>query len=268
MPSEVTKHPIIPPYHLESICQTIAATSEGLTGTEIRKILGDCGIKDTDPEMTKWKRLYNAFVHYQNRNQCSNQILNFLSYSMQPSRYLGKDELFHFRLNELNKCLSFIGVELTKEARFRKINKARTLDEAQQRASHYKYKLELRNVHPEIIKYCKAELLVENYFHSIFEAVKSIASRIRSTTGLYADGTALVDVAFSTANPLIRINLLENDTHRNEHLGLANIIKGLFGLIRNPTAHTPKIHFVIDEEEALDIMCIISLVHKKLDKAI
>jgi len=164
MQASVTKQPIIQSYHLESICQTIAATSEGLTGTEIGKILADCRIVDTDAVGTKWKRLYNAFVHNQNKNQCSNQILNFLSYAMQPSRYLGKDVLYHSRLNELNKSLSFIGIELTEQAKFKKTTKATTLTEAQQRASHFKQKLESRNVHSEIIKYCNAELLVENYF--------------------------------------------------------------------------------------------------------
>jgi len=264
----MTKQPIIQLYHLEGICQTIAATEEGLTGTEIGKILRDCRISDIDSGLTKWKRLYNAFVNEQNRNQCSNQILNFLSFSMQPSRYLGKDELYQFRLNELNQRLSFIGIELTKEARFKNVNKATTLTEAQQRASHFKNKLILRKVHSEIIKYCDNELLDENYFHSVFEGIKSVADRIRNTTGVHADGINLVEVAFSTTNPLIRINLLQNDTDRSEHLGLANIIKGLFGLIRNPTAHTPKIKFIIDEDEALDIISTISLIHKKLDKAL
>jgi hypothetical protein len=46
------------------------------------------------------------------------------------------------------------------------------------------------------------------------------------------------------------------------------MMRGLFGLIRNPTAHTPKIKFIIIEDEALDIMNVISYVHKRLDKAL
>src|SRR5688572_12866261 len=107
MSMAVTKRPIIPPYHLESICKTIAETNDGLTGTEIGKILSDSGIKDPDPSLTKWKRLYNAFVSSQNLHQCSNQILVFLSQAMQPTRYFGKHELFLSRLHELNKRLSF-----------------------------------------------------------------------------------------------------------------------------------------------------------------
>ena len=264
----IKKQYTIQPHHLEPICQVIASTNDGLTGTEIGKILADCGIIDSDPTMTKWKRLYNAFVHSQNAHQCSNQVLKFLSTAMQPSRYLGNNQLYQYRLNELNKTLSFIGLELSDQAKYRVVNKSTTLSEAQQRASHFKYKLEMRNAHQIIFKYCDEELLNENYFHSVFEGVKSVADRIRTMTGLYADGNALVDVAFSTNNPMIRINLLQSDTHRSEHIGLSNLIKGLFGLIRNPTAHTPKIKFIIEEEEALDIMTTVSYIHKLLDKAI
>lgn len=260
--------PFISSFHLESICQMIAETDDGLKGSEIGKILADCQMKDTDPTLTKWKRLYNSFVESQNRLRNSNEILQFIRHAMHPTRYFGQDEIFQRRLNELNKRLSFIGIKMTDSATYENVSKANTLSEAQQRASHYKYKLEIRNVHPDIVKYCNAELLTENYFHSIFEAVKSVAERIRTMTGLYADGNVLADVAFSTAAPLIRINLLRDDTERSEHIGFCNLIKALFGLIRNPTAHTPKIKFTIDEEEALDIMTMVSFVHRKLDKAL
>jgi uncharacterized protein (TIGR02391 family) len=187
---------------------------------------------------------------------------------MKPARYFGKDELFVFRLNELNKRLSFIGLEMSEKALYKPVSKASTLTEAQQRANRFKQKLEARNTHSDIIKYCDPELLAENYFHSVFEAVKSVADRLRIMSGVHADGNPLVDTCFALGNPLIRINLFRSDNERSEHLGLANMMRGLFGLIRNPTAHTPKIKFVIDEEEALDIMTVISFVHKRLDRAL
>ncbi len=98
--------------------------------------------------------------------------------------------------------------------------------------------------------------------------IKSVADRLRTMTGVHADGNALVDTVFSTSAPLIRINLLDTDTARSEHIGLSNLIKGIFGLIRNPTAHEPKIRFPIGEEEALDIMTTISYIHKRLDKVL
>lgn len=263
--SQVTKRPALQPQMLEAICKTIADTNDGLTGSEISKILGDCQIKDIDPANTKWKRLYNAFVTWQNQNLCSNHILKFIQQALQPVRYIGKEEVFQHRRNEINKRLYFIGTELAENGKFRLVETATTITEAEQRASKYKYKLEARSVHSEIFKYCSAELLVENYFHSVFEAVKSIADRIRNLTGLSHDGNQLAEMAFSTDTPRIRINDLQTSTDRSEHVGLSNIIKGMFGIIRNPTAHEPRLKFTINEEEALDIMTTISYIHKKLD---
>ena len=262
-----TLFPIIPSDALEAICFFIADTNNGLTGTEIQRMLRASSITDTDPQLSKAKRLFNAFAHSQDHHQCANQVLFFIASVMKPARYFGKDELFHFRRNELNKRLALIGLELSEKAQYRNVEKAETLSEAQQRASHFKYKLETRLVHAEIYKYCDAELLQENYFHAVFEAVKSIADRLRAMTGLYADGNPLAETVFSTQNPLIKINQLKDDSERSEHLGLLNLIKGVFGLIRNPTAHRPKITFPISEAEALDIMVVISMIHKKLDNA-
>ncbi|MBP4142075.1 TIGR02391 family protein [Flavobacterium sp. P4023] len=263
-----TKRPMFEPHVLEGLCRSIGDTTDGLSGTEIGQILVNSNIPDIDSQNTKWKRLYSAFADWQNKNRCSNHILKFVQDALQPVRYIGKEEAFHNCRLEVNKRLYFIGIELTEEGKFRIVEKATTIAESEQRASRLKHKLENRNVHSAIFKYCKAELLVENYFHSVFEATKSIADRLRTMTGLYADGNALAETSFSTSNPLIKINLLITDTDRSEHIGLCNLIKGIFGLIRNPTAHEPKIKFEITEEEALDILNTVSFIHKRLDKVI
>jgi uncharacterized protein (TIGR02391 family) len=262
------KRQMFAPPILEGLCRTIGDTENGLSGTEIGQILLNSNIPDIDPLNTKWKRLYSAFSDWQNRHQCSNHILRFIQDALQPVRYIGKEETFHNRRLEINKRLSFIGTELTETGKYKEVEKATTIAEAEQRANRLKHKLENRNVHVTIFEYCKAELLVDNYFHSVFEATKSIADKLRQMTGLYADGNALVETAFSTSNPMIQINYLRNDTDRSEHIGLCNLIKGIFGLIRNPTAHEPKIKFEITEDEALDILNTISFIHKRLDKAI
>lgn len=264
----MAKRPVILAHQLESICKFVADTELGLRGQEIERILGESNIPDVSPGITKWKRLFNAFAEWQNKHGCSDHILTFLKLSLQPVSFIGKEGIFESRRHEINKRLSFIGVEISKQGTLREVAKAFTITEAEERASIFKYRLEARNVHQEVFVYCNPELLAENYFHAVFEAVKSIADRIRTMTGLYADGNQLADTAFSTQAPLIRINLLVNDTQRSEHIGLCNIIKGLFGIIRNPTAHTPKIKFVIEEQDALEIMSIVSFVHRRLDNAL
>lgn len=47
----------------------------------------------------------------------------------------------------------------------------------------------------------------------------------------------------------------------------ANVVTGLLGLDRNPTAHDPKIHRVVSDEELLEALTAMSMVHRRLDGA-
>ncbi|WP_417212477.1 TIGR02391 family protein [Bizionia sp.] len=261
----VKKYPAIEGSILEGLSRILGHTDYGLTGSEIGKFLPEVGISDIDSTNTKWKRLYNAFVTHQNQNKVSNNILKFIIKAISPARYVGRNELFEHIRTELNKRLSFIGLEYKANGKFTSATRTNTISEAEQKANRLKSKLESRNAHSEIFKYCKAELLVENYFHTVFEAVKSVADKIRQKSGLTGDGSELVDKAFSIKNPLIRINDLSTETKESEHKGFANLIKGVFGMFRNTTAHAPKITWEINEQDALDILSTISLIHRKLE---
>lgn len=41
-------------------------------------------------------------------------------------------------------------------------------------------------MHRYVLKFCRAELLADNYFHAVQEAVKSVADKMRMRTGLTA----------------------------------------------------------------------------------
>lgn len=260
------KRPPIQSGILEGISQVLGDTNTGLSNTEITKFLEEVNIKNFTPEGTKWKRIYNAFANYQNQSQMSNNILRFINKSLDPARFVGKYEVFELTRSELNKRLSFIGLELAESGKFREIKSTATIPEAQQRVNRFKSKLEIRNVHEKIYEFCNTELINENYFHSVFEAVKSIFEVIRKKSGLISDGNELIDRAFATNNPLIKINNLETETELSEHKGFANLLRGISGMFRNTTAHSPKIVWEISETDALDILSTISLIHRKLEK--
>jgi uncharacterized protein (TIGR02391 family) len=251
---------------LEGLAKILADTGQGLTGTELSKFIPEAGLIDVDPLNTKWKRLYNSFADYQERNRNSNLILRFINLSLKPSRFIGQNDKFETIRAELNKRLSFIGLQLNENGIFNNVVVAKTITEAEQRVNRFKSKLENRNIHSKIYEYCNSELITENYFHSVFEAVKSIAEEIRQKTNLTLDGAELIDKALSVTNPLIKINSLKTETEQSEQKGFSNLIKGVFGMFRNTTAHAPKVVWKITEDEALDIMTTISLIHKKLNK--
>jgi uncharacterized protein (TIGR02391 family) len=141
------------------------------------------------------------------------------------------------------------------------------LDEAEQRTRTIRAKFAGRRIHPEVIKYCRVELLQENYFHAVFEAAKGLAQRIRDMSSVHLDGAALVDQVFSVERPVLAFNTLQTETERSEHKGFAALLKGCFSAVRNPLAHQPKLLWQ-GEDDAADYLSLISLLHRKLDDCV
>lgn len=100
----------------------------------------------------------------------------------------------------------------------------------------------------------------------MFEANKGLFQRIRELSGLTSDGNSLIEQVFSS-NPLLIINGFQTKQEKDKHWGFCNILKGLCGMFRNPEAHQPKIYWNIEEQDALEILGLISYCHRRLDNA-
>lgn len=69
------------------------------------------------------------------------------------------------------------------------------------------------------------------------------------------------------STPRIRLNALQTRTQRDEQRGVANLTKGLFSAFRNPAAHEPRIEWTLSEQDALDVLGTLSMIHRRLDMA-
>lgn len=237
------------------------------SGTDITRVLHNRGLEDNSGESTKWRRLYRIFLAYQRQYSSPVKTLDFIKSFLIPARYVGRAEEFEQRRDELNVILAFSGLEYGADGQFRKKKAAETLDEAESRLRTIKAKFQSRRLHHEVLKYCRAELMQDNYFHAVFEASKGLAQRIRELSGVEKDGAALVDKVFSVESPMLAINSLQTDTEKSEHKGFAALLKGCFAAVRNPLAHEPKILWS-GEDDAADYLSLISLLHRKLDDCV
>jgi uncharacterized protein (TIGR02391 family) len=257
--------------NLQALCDILGDTTTGLTGSEIGRYLGECGIGDPTPQMTKRHRLYDALRMRQDQDGVGNAVVKFVLHSMRPVRHIGNRDHFEGKRSELNAVLAFSGLSLGDDGQLRQVTAARTLSEAEARAGVLRKALVERKVHADVLHFCRAELVADNYFHAVFEATKSVADKIRQRTGLASDGAGLVDEAFGigkAGHPRLAFNSLQTESERSEHTGLMNLIKGVFGAFRNTTAHAPKVHWTVNEQDALDILTTVSLIHRRLDLAI
>lgn len=252
---------------LQAIADALGDTTEGLTGSEIAHLLRSARMADPDPTLTKRHRLYNAFVTHQNRSQDRTNILAFIRKSMKPANYVREPHRFEpMRLN-LNRALAFAGMQVDASGVLSSVGVASTLSEAERRARDLRADLHSRGVHADVLRFCRAELIADNYFHAVLEAVKSVADKLRTMSGQTIDGAALVDATLSGSSPVLAINGLATKSEQDEQKGFANLLKGTFGMFRNPTAHEARINWDMKKEDAEDLMSLLSLMHRRLDSA-
>jgi uncharacterized protein (TIGR02391 family) len=252
---------------LEAIAAALADTSEGLTGTEMGHILASLRMADPTPTLTKWKRLHNAFVERQNHSQNRRAIVQFIREAMKPERFARQPERFEPMRANVNRALAFSGIAVSATGELSAVTPAGTLTEAARRADELRADLTRRGVHADVLRFCRAELVADNYFHAVLEATKSIADKLRAKSGLVEDGAKLVDATLCGPAPRVAINDLSTDSQRSEQSGFANLVKGTFGMFRNPTAHEARILWAMSKQDAEDLLSLASLIHRRLDAA-
>lgn len=257
----------VPPF-ANAQCEALARhLGECGSGTDITRAFQTCGLRDISGDSTKWKRLYSVFLNIQVTDRSANRILAFIQTYLAPARFVDRSADFEVYREGLNMRLAFAGLEYGPDGQFRAQQVARTLSEAEARVRTIQSKFRDRRMHHEVVKYCRAELMHDNYFHAVFEATKGLAHRIRKMSGVELDGAALVDKGFSVERPVLAFNALSTETEKSEHKGFAALLKGCFAAVRNPLAHEPKILWD-GEDDAADYLSLVSLLHRTLDDCV
>lgn len=264
---------------LKAICAILADTNTGFSKTELKKFLSDSNIKAVDDGsynngitykigLNKKDWLYNCFVAEVSNSNSFDCVFRFIETALNPISYTAMDKRtkYYYLVEETNKVLCLLGLEINNSGKIVFVKKANNLEEVDERVNHLQKKLYERSIHSEVYKYCIKDYLRKDFFDAVFEASKGLAQRVRDISGLGTDGSELFNEAFSSKDPIIFFNKLSNSSEKNEHNGLRELLNSIFHLVRNPEAHTPKINWHIDETKALDILTLISFAHKYLDE--
>ncbi len=219
--------------------------------------------------ISKRERLFNALVARQRRDGCGNAVLAFVSKALAPVRFHAAPAAFEALCEEVNVPLAFAGYFVDDAGKLRLKVRADTLSDARRRAMRLRSQLVDRGAHSRLLQYCVAEIDDDNYFHAVLEGSKGLADEIRRRTNCTEDGALLIDKVFEFGNrghPLLALNTMSTETERSRQSGLANSLRGVFGSLRNPTAHEPKIKSTMSEQDALDELCHLSYLHRRLDE--
>jgi len=255
---------------VRGVAEVLADTTTGLSGSELGQLLADIGVQDPYATSTKRDRLFQALWLRQSQDQAANCVIAFITKAMAPVRYRGAVERFTARQGGLGEVLVYVGMRVNDEGRVARGATASTLSEAAKHASSLRTELSRRNTHPKVLDSCTTEVLAKNAFHASLEATKGLAQRLRDLTGEDGDGAAIVDAAISLGRggtPRLAINSLRTSSERDEQTGFANLLKGIFGMYRNPVAHDPRGLRAVTDDELLELLTMVSMAHRRLDNA-
>ncbi len=253
---------------LQALARVLAESPGSLTHSEITYLLAQHQMKDADQGSAKWIRIFNGFAEVLNRTQSTSAVLEFVESAVNPARFLSRQHDFEQFREIVNRTLALACVAVGESGRIVKITQATTLPEAERRARALRTDLKARGVHPDVLEFCRAELLGDDYFHAVLEATKSIAHKLRQRTGLLDDGAVLVNHVFGGEKPILAINRYQTKSEKDEQKGFCNLLIGTFGMFRNPTAHEARILWHMEKEDAEDLLSLVSLIHRRIDKAV
>ena len=95
---------------LEALAKIIGDTANGYTGSQIEMLLKKAGLPDSNPDITKWKRVFNSFIEYSNTHKNCSSIIKSVELFLNPTRYINNMESFEYRRSEIIKVLAFEGL--------------------------------------------------------------------------------------------------------------------------------------------------------------
>lgn len=254
---------IFNPAPFESIAKTL---EDVVRGSQLDHFFISRGIQDLSGQSTEWRRIYISLMARQQSDRCGNNVAYFIMLVIPPAHHNNNQAHIEATRMILIKVIIFDSLQIGDDGKFRYASAANTINESKLRVDTLFNYLRGLDTHPEALKHCQEELIMNNYFHAAFEAAKSIAQRLRDITDIPFDGSALVEKCFAESNPLVWINPLRTESVRSDHKGYALLLKGAFPAIRNPTAHEPKILWQ-GEEDAADYITLLSMLHCNLYKA-
>jgi uncharacterized protein (TIGR02391 family) len=248
---------------LQTLCDILGDTSDGLSGTEISLLLKYCEIEaPAGAGITKRYRLYQALSQRQRKDECANHVIHFIQCALDPRNFKERPHQYDFLRYSLNESLNPVGYRIGPDGKFRRNPKIAT--EADQRASQLRNALLPRNIHPDVMRLCSADLLKDHYLPVVLAAANGLCTKIRQKTGLESNGLALVDEALQIKNgPKLAFNTLQSESEISEHHILIKLIKGLYETFTDPIAPT----WTMNETDAIDLLTMISMLHRRLDQA-
>lgn len=254
----------IQPEALDNLAQIIG---DFYTSSQITALFERSGYREfVHDGRTKWRFITEALKEIQRRGSGNpSGVLKVLECFCSPQAYIGRREEFEAILCSVNATLEFYGLRIDDEGRLLRTGTAtRTV---RQTKTEDERAFDSRCFHPKVIEHGRRRFGEGNYFHAVFECCKAFDSAVRTNSGINKSGDALMGDALSLTGT-IKLNRQVSQSEQDEQKGIMFLCKGLMSAVRNPQAHEPELNWIMTQQDALDVLAMLSFLFRKLENAV
>lgn len=242
-----------------------------MTGSQISNMVQNDKIStwDTGESDTKWRRLFAMMTKPPQYEYPADPVVVILEKVFDPVRGFEDEDSFKTAKAKVNEILSLYDFKIDDSGKVVRKEDSSSSGNVEIDSSGLIKSLKQRNCHKRIISLCQNEKL-DGYYDVVFEALKDLIARISQLSGYEGSNQQVVGKALNAPkdkNPHLLLTPYLTQTEKDEQNGLADIIRGLLSAFRNPAAHETRTRWDISEQDAFDVLGMISLIHRRLDGA-
>jgi uncharacterized protein (TIGR02391 family) len=255
------------PFSLSALERIAIIIGSRYTGTEITEFFRKAGFPSIRHDgTTKWRFVYAALQELQAQPQGQYKVAKIVEQLSDPQEYFGQSDYHQQIIEQLNEVLAFYSLEVNKQTG-KILVKTSVKPGLRSQRSKAEEMFDSRNLHSEVHKHGRLLFIEGRHFHSVFECCKAFDKYVREKSKINKSGTELMGAALSLKGTL-KINSQRTESERNEQQGVMHLCMGLMRAIRNPESHEPALDWHIKEEDALNILSLISFLWNKVDTAV
>ncbi len=256
----------IRPFSLSALEKLAKIIGDRYTGTEITELFRKAGFPEIVHDgSTKWRFVYAELENLQKESSGPYNIAKIIEKLCDPQEYFGNANYHKEVLNKVNEILAFCGLIVSTDGTIISDPTISPVLKSSQTIAEKNF-ID-RNYHLEIRKHGQKLFADEKYFHAVFECCKAFEKAVKEKSKIKKHGTQLMSSALSPKGPL-KLNAQNTETEINEQNGVMHLCMGLTSAIRNTGAHEPELNWPINQDDALDILSLLSFLWRKIDSTI
>jgi uncharacterized protein (TIGR02391 family) len=239
------------------------------TWREMGPFFTDAGVTlppKQDEDSAKWRYANRVLRQLQQGPNGLHRVAQVIERLCNPQSFLGRAEDHQRMVSDANEILSHYGLRV--DRRSGKVLMDQTVTPEVRSASSPAAKtFDARQFHPTVCAHARELFIAGDHYHAVFECCKAFDVAVRTKAQSERHGAELMGTILSITG-VLKLNAQQTESELNEQEGYKHLCMGLMRAIRNPVSHEPEKDWPMSQEDALDMLSLLSYLFRQLDKAV